>query len=178
MKTIAKLLFLLLVVASFTSCKKDPLYLIDPEENVLVYGIHKQEMNVAYALFDDHFNIAAESKGGFITPTYVFRFTDVPYEVMGQTIDLNKKSDYTLSFVFLGDVQWFTSPERVCGKIWNWNDELNENEATEYLDESPFSSGWIKFEEDDTGITFTLHGVTKNGYTIRMKLFTPVEAAQ
>ena len=62
MKTIVKSLFLLLVVVSFTSCKKDPLYLIDPEQNVLVYGMYKQEMNVAYASFDDHFNIAVRMK--------------------------------------------------------------------------------------------------------------------
>lgn len=165
MKTIAKSLFLLLLVASFTACRKDPLYLLDPDDNVLVYGVHKQEMYIDYADFEDYFNIAAESKGGFITPTYIFHFTNIPYEVMGQTIDLAKKSDYTLSFEFLNKVEWFTSPEKVCGVIHD-----SSEGDTEYPDKSPFSSGWMKFTEDDEGLTFTLHGVLRNGYTIRMKL--------
>lgn len=175
MKTIEKSVFLLLVVVSFASCKKDPLYLFDPAQNEMVFGTYKQEMNVAYAEYEDYFNISAESKGGFITPTFIFRFRNVPYEVVGQTIRLDEKSDYTLSFELLGEVSWFTSPEKVCGKIWNWDDQLDQNVATDYPDKSPFSSGWMKFEEDETGLTFTLHGVMRNGYTLRTKLFFPAE---
>lgn len=170
MKTIAKSLFLLIVAVSFSSCKKDPLYLFDPENNVLVYGTYTQEMNVDYDAYEDYFNIAAESKGGFITPSYVFRFRNIPYEVIGQTIDLDKTSDFTLSFKFLNKVEWFTSPEKVCGVIHDYSEG-----TTEYPDNSPFSSGWMKFTEDEEGLTFNFHGVLRNGRTIRMKLFAPAE---
>lgn len=171
MKTIAKSLFLMLLVASFTACQKDPLYLIDPDDNVLVYGTNTQDMIVDYDDCESYFNLAAESKGGFFGPYFTFRFRKIPYEVMGQTIDLDKTSDFTLSFEFLNKVEWFTSPEKVCGVIHD-----SSEGDTEYLDESPFSSGWMKFTEDNEGLIFTLHGVLRNGYTVRMKLVCPAEA--
>lgn len=173
MKTITRLtsmLLLLAVLIPFTSCKKDLLYLCDPDDNVLFYGSYKQEMIVDYAAYTNYFNIAAESKGGFITPMFVFRFKNIPYEVLGKTIDLDKTSDYTLSFEFLNKVKWFTSPERVCGVI---NENGSSEGPTEYRDESPFCSGWIKLTEEGDNVVFVLHGVLKNGYTIRMKLVVP-----
>lgn len=168
MKTIAKALFLLLVIASFSSCGKDPLDLPDAEENCLYFDNHKAEMTVSYYTGENAFDIDAESKEGFFGATYVFRFRHIPYEVMGKTIELDKTSEFTLSFEILRHVQWFTSPERVCGVIL-------EDETTEYKDKSPFKNGQMRFTEDETGLTFTLRGELRNGRTIRMKLVVPTE---
>lgn len=168
MKTIAKHLFLLLVIVSFSSCGKDPLDLPDAEENCLYFDNHKAEMTVSYYTGENAFDIAAESKEGFFGATYVFRFRHIPYEVMGKTIELDKTSEFTLSFEILRHVQWFTSPERVCGVIL-------EDETTEYKDKSPFKNGQMRFTEDETGLTFTLRGELRNGRTIRMKLVVPAE---
>ena len=168
MKTIAKYLFLLLVIASFSSCGKDPLDLPDAEGNCLYFDDHKAEMIVSYSTGENSFSIDAESKGGFFGATYVFRFRHIPYEVMGKTIELDEKSEFTLSFEILRHVQWFTSPERVCGVIL-------EDETTEYKDKSPFKSGQMEFTEDETGLTFTLRGELRNSRTIRMKLVVPEE---
>ena len=168
MKTIAKALFLLLVIASFSTCGKDPLDLPDAEENCLYFDNHKAEMTVSYYTGENAFDIDAESKEGFFGATYVFRFRHIPYEVMGKTIELDKTSEFTLSFEILRHVQWFTSPERVCGVIL-------EDETTEYKDKSPFKNGQMRFTEDETGLTFTLRGELRNGRTIRMKLVVPTE---
>ena len=168
MKTIVNTLFLLLIVTSFSSCGKDPLDLPDAEENCLYFDNHKAEMNVSYYTGENSFDIDAESKDGFFGATYVFRFRHIPYEVMGKTIELDKTSEFTLSFEILRHVQWFTSPERVCGVIL-------EDETTEYKDKSPFKNGQMRFTEDETGLTFTLCGELRNGRTIRMKLVVPSE---
>ena len=168
MKTIAKALFFLLVIVSFSSCGKDPLDLPDADENCLFFDNHKAEMVVSYYTGENSFSIDAESKEGFFGATYVFRFRHIPYEVIGKTIDLDKKSEYTLSFEFLRHVQWFTSPERVCGVIL-------EDGTTEYRDNSPFKSGQMKFTEDEMGLTFILCGELRNDRTIRMKLVVPAE---
>lgn len=168
MKTIAKALFLLLVIASFSSCGKDPLGLPDVDENCLYLDNHKAEMIVSYYTGENSFSIDAESKGGFFGATYVFRFRHIPYEVMGKTIELDKTSEFTLSFEILRHVQWFTSPERVCGVIL-------EDETAEYRDKSPFKSGQMEFTEDETGLVFTLRGALRNDRTIRMKLVVPAE---
>ena len=168
MKTIVNTLFLLLIVTSFSSCGKDPLDLPDAEENCFYFDNHKAEMTVSYYTGENAFDIDAESKEGFFGATYVFRFRHIPYEVMGKTIELDKTSEFTLSFEILRHVQWFTSPERVCGVIL-------EDETTEYKDKSPFKNGQMRFTEDETGLTFTLRGELRNGRTIRMKLVVPTE---
>lgn len=168
MKTIAKALLLLLVITSFSSCGKDPLDLPDIDENCLYLDNHKAEMIVSYSTGENSFSIDAESKEEFFGATYVFRFRHIPYGVIGKTIELDKTLDFTLSFELLRHVQWFTSPERVCGVIL-------EDETTEYRDKSPFKSGQMKFIEDETGFTFTLCGELRNGRTIQMKLDVPTE---
>ena len=99
----------------------------------------------------------------------LFGFTVSPYEVLGKTIDLTEKSDIPLHFDFGSRVEWFASPDKVYGKIGG-------NTNADYPDESPFERGTMKLTEDETGITFVLRGVLKNGDTFRMKLFAPVEA--
>ena len=134
----------------------------------MYFDNHKAEMTVSYYTGENAFDIDAESKEGFFGATYVFRFRHIPYEVMGKTIELDKTSEFTLSFEILRHVQWFTSPERVCGVIL-------EDETTEYKDKSPFKNGQMRFTEDETGLTFTLRGELRNGRTIRMKLVVPTE---
>ena len=168
MKNIAKHLFLLLIIVLLSSCGKDPLDLPDAEGNCLYFDDHKAEMIVSYYTGENTFNIDAESKEGFFGATYVFRFRHIPYEVIGKTIELEEKSAFTLSFEILRHVQWFTSPERVCGVIL-------ENETTEYRDKSPFRNGQMEFIEDETGLVFTLRGELRNDRTIRMKLVVPAE---
>ena len=163
--------FVVAIMATFTSCNKDPLYLFDPEENVLVDNGYPYEMDCRFsAPFHDNFDIVAYSKLTFLgSPLQGFRFYHIPYEMLDREIDLTKTSDLTLSFDFCDDVHWFTSPEKVCGYIGASYDNV------QYLDESPFKSGTMKLTEDEKGITFTLHGVLKNGNTLRMKLFAPVK---
>jgi predicted small lipoprotein YifL len=175
MKTIIKSLFILLVaatLATLASCVKDPLYPIDPDDNVLVHNSASYEMDCRFSPpFHDQYNIDAVSVLTFIgSPLMSFHFHNIPYEMLGQTIDLTEKSEYTLAFNISYHVNWFSSPEGVCGTIG----EDYEN-STSYPDESPFRSGTMTLTEDETGITFVLRGVLKNGDTFRMKLFAPVE---
>lgn len=176
MKTIAKSLFTLLFVASMatlTSCSKDPLYLIDPEDNVLVHNLTSYEMECRFSPpFHDNFDIDAVSKLTFIgSPLMSFHFHNIPYDMLGKTIYLTEKSEFTLNFNISYHVEWFSSPEGVCGTI---GDDDYEH-STSYPDESPFKSGTMCLTEDETGITFVLRGILKNGDTFRMKLFAPVE---
>ena len=85
-----------------------------------------------------------------------------------------KKSDIPLSFDFGNRLEWHSSPDEISGAIA----ETNMDPQTSYPDESPFESGWMEFVEKEDGITFILRGVLKNGDTIRMELFVPLEPEQ
>ncbi len=174
MKAIAKSLLMLLIVtsmATLTSCTKDPLYPTEPENNVLVHNGTSYEMDSRFSPpFQDNFDIDAVSKETFFGPLISFHFHNIPYEMLGKTIDLTEKSELTLNFNISYHVEWFSSPEGVCGTIGD-----DYEHSTSYPDSSPFKSGTMCLTEDETGITFVLHGILKSGDTFQMKLFAPVE---
>lgn len=169
-----KIAFMLLVVAFATtlaSCEKDPISPVDPDNNVLLYNTGHYNMDCRFSPpFHDNFDIDAVSEESFFGPLISFHFNNIPYEMLGKTIDLTKKSEFTLSFKVSYHVEWFASPEGVYGTIGE-----DYEHSTEYPDESPFKSGTMTLTEDATGITFVLDGKLKNGDSIRMKLFAPVE---
>jgi hypothetical protein len=176
MKTIGKSMMMVLIVAviaTFTSCTKDPFYLVNPDDNVLVHNNGHYDMECRFAPpFHDNFDIVAYSTSTFLgSPVMGFRFYNIPYEMLDKEIDLAKSSDLTLAFDFCNNVHWFTSPEKVCG----YTGASYEDDYTEYRDESPFKSGTMTLTEDEKGITFILRGVLKNGESFRMKLFAPAE---
>ncbi len=121
--------------------------------------------------FEDHYSIVAKS-GGLFGSTYIFRFEDIPYEMLDRVIDLTEKSDLTLHFEFQNRLEWNASPDGVSGSFT----EAGTHIKTEYPpDESPFESGKMYLTEDENGITFILRGVLHNGKPIRMELFAPAE---
>lgn len=174
MKTTLKTCFLLLVLATLGSCVKDPEYLrhIRVDENELLFNNSRFAMDVRFAPpFYDNYSIKAVSKSEFFGPLVSFKFMNIPYEMLGKTIDLTEKSDLSLSFELTRKVEWTSSPEGVSGVIY----DLVNDKKIEYSDESPFESGKMLLTEDETGITFVLWGVLKNGNPVRMKLFAPAE---
>lgn len=171
MKTTLKILLLLLVSATFCSCTKDAEYIqrLDPGDNGLVFNNSHSAMIVKFAPpFEDGYTVRAVSEKEFFGPLWTFYFPNIPYEMLGRTIDLTEKSDLTLSFDFYNQVEWSASPEGVSGVVYN-----SLQDKVEYTDESPFESGKMLLTEDETGITFVLRGVLKNGKLIRMRLFAP-----
>ena len=118
--------------------------------------------------FHDDYSIEAFSEETFIGASLgTFKFYHIPYEMLGQTIDLTKKTDYPLSFsVGYQDFSWHSSPDDIGGAI---HDEMT------FEGESPFKSGTMLLEETENCITFTLKGKLKDGSTIRMKLVAPAE---
>ena len=91
--------------------------------------------------------------------------------MLGRTIDLTEPSDLPLHFEFHGRLEWTASPEGVSGYFT----EAGTHVTTEYPDKSPFKSGQMYLEEDETGITFVLRGILQNGKPIRMELFAPTD---
>ena len=171
MKTTLKTMLLLLVSAMLGSCVKnaDDLQYIDPGTNNLYFINSHVSMTCHFEPpFEDHYSIVANS-GGLFGSTYIFRFEDIPYEMLGRVVDLTEKSDLTLHFEFARRIEWTSSPEGVSGSYYDIKNEIK----TEYRDESPFESGKMYLTEDENGITFILRGVLQNGEPIRMELFAP-----
>ena len=172
MKTTKKLMLMLLLTASmltFTSCNKDWGYAFSPEDNELVRNETHYTMKCRFAPpFHDDYSIEAFSEETFIGASLgTFKFYHIPYEMLGQTIDLTKKTDYPLSFsVGYQDFSWHSSPDDIGGAI---HDEMT------FDGESPFKSGTMLLEETENCITFTLKGKLKDGSTIRMKLVASAE---
>lgn len=173
MKNILKIMLLLYVLATLGSCVKDPVKRrnIAPKQNEIILNTTNYKMEI-YPIqsYQDEFDIVSVSEMDFFGPLMSFHFYDIPVGVLGQTIDLTMKSDYSLSFDFGNRLEWHSSPGGVSGAIA----ASNMGDQTLYSDESPFESGWMEFVEEEDGITFILRGVLKNGTTIRMELFVPV----
>ena len=166
MKTTLKIMMLLLVSATLGSCVKDTDHMqyLDPGTNKLYFINSHVTMTCHFTPpFEDHYDIVANS-GGLFGSTYIFRFYDIPYEMLGRVIDLTEKSDLALHFEFHNRIEWTSSPEGVSGYYYDVATQIK----TEYPDESPFT-------EDESGITFILRGVLQNGKPIRMELYAPVE---
>ena len=143
-----------------------------PKQNEIILNTTKYKMEInPIQSYQDEFDIVSVSEMDFFGPLMSFHFYDIPIGVLGQTIDLTTKSDYSLSFDFGNRLEWHASPDGVSGAIA----ESNMGEQIAYSDESPFESGCMEFIEEEDGITFILRGVLKNGNTIRMELFVEVE---
>jgi len=173
MKTTLKIMMLLLVSATLGSCVKDAddMQHLDPGTNNLYFINSHVAMTCQFEPpFEDHYSIVAKS-GGLFGSTYIFRFEDIPYEMLGRVVDLTEKSDLTLHFEFHNRLEWNASPDGVSGSFT----EAGTHIKTEYPDESPFESGKMYLTEDENGITFILRGVLQNGKPIRMELFAPAE---
>ena len=173
MKTTLKIMMLLLVSATLGSCVKDAddMQHLDPGTNNLYFINSHVAMTCQFEPpFEDHYFIIAKS-GGLFGSTYIFRFEDIPYEMLGRVVDLTEKSDLTLHFEFHNRLEWNASPDGVSGSFT----EAGTHIKTEYPDESPFESGKMYLTEDENGITFILRGVLQNGKPIRMELFAPAE---
>lgn len=174
MKNTLKIILLLLVLATLGSCVKDPVkrHNIAPKQNELIFNAthYKMEINPIQS-YQNEFDIVSVSEMDFFGPLMSFHFYDIPIGVLGQTIDLTTKSDYSLSFDFGNRLEWHSSPDGVGGAIA----ASNMAEQTLYSDESPFESGCMEFIEEEDGITFILRGVLKNSNIIRMELFVEVE---
>lgn len=173
MKTTLKIMLLLLVSATLGSCVKDTddMQHLDPGTNNLYFINSRVTMTCQFEPpFEDHYSIVAKS-GGLFGSTYIFRFEDIPYEMLGRVVDLTEKSDLTLHFEFHNRLEWNASPDGVSGSFT----EAGTHIKTEYPDESPFESGKMYLTEDENGITFILRGVLQNGKPIRMELFAPAE---
>lgn len=173
MKTTLKIMLLLLVSATLGSCVKDAddMQHLDPGTNNLYFINSRVTMTCQFEPpFEDHYSIVAKS-GGLFGSTYIFRFEDIPYEMLGRVVDLTEKSDLTLHFEFHNRLEWNASPDGVSGSFT----EAGTHIKTEYPDESPFESGKMYLTEDENGITFILRGVLQNGKPIRMELFAPAE---
>ena len=173
MKTTLKIMMLLLVSATLGSCVKDAddMQHLDPGTNNLYFINSHVAMTCQFEPpFEDHYSIVAKS-GGLFGSTYIFRFEDIPYEMLGRVVDLTEKSDLTLHFEFHNRLEWNASPDGVSGSFT----EAGTHIKTEYPDESPFESGKMYLTEDKNGITFILRGVLQNGKPIRMELFAPAE---
>ena len=173
MKTTLKIMLLLLVSATLGSCVKDAddMQHLDPGTNNLYFINSHVTMTCQFEPpFEDHYSIVAKS-GGLFGSTYIFRFEDIPYEMLGRVVDLTEKSDLTLHFEFHNRLEWNASPDGVSGSFT----EAGTHIKTEYPDESPFESGKMYLTEDENGITFILRGVLQNGKPIRMELFAPAE---
>ena len=173
MKTTLKIMLLLFVSATLGSCVKDAdnMQYLDPGTNNLYFINSHVAMTCQFEPpFEDHYSIVAKS-GGLFGSTYIFRFEDIPYEMLGRVVDLTEKSDLTLHFEFHNRLEWNASPDGVSGYFT----EAGTHIKTEYPDESPFESGKMYLTEDENGITFILRGVLQNGKPIRMELFAPAE---
>ena len=173
MKTTLKIMMLLLVSATLGSCVKDAddMQHLDPGTNNLYFINSHVAMTCQFEPpFEDHYSIVAKS-GGLFGSTYIFRFEDIPYEMLDRVIDLTEKSDLTLHFEFQNRLEWNASPDGVSGSFTEAGTQIK----TEYPNESPFESGKIYLTEDENGITFILRGVLHNGKPIRMELFAPAE---
>ena len=173
MKTTLKIMMLLLVSATLGSCVKDAddMQHLDPGTNNLYFINSHVAMTCQFEPpFEDHYSIVAKS-GGLFGSTYIFRFEDIPYEMLDRVIDLTEKSDLTLHFEFQNRLEWNASPDGVSGSFTESGTQIQ----TEYPNESPFESGKIYLTEDENGITFILRGVLHNGKPIRMELFAPAE---
>lgn len=173
MKTTLKIMMLLLVSATLGSCVKDAddMQHLDPGTNNLYFINSHVAMTCQFEPpFEDHYSIVAKS-GGLFGSTYIFRFEDIPYEMLGRVVDLTEKSDLTLHFEFHNRLEWNASPDGVSGSFT----EAGTHIKTEYPEESPFESGKMYLTEDENGITFILRGVLQNGKPIRMELFAPAE---
>lgn len=174
MKNTLKTMLLLLVLATLGSCVKEPVKRrnIAPKQNEIILNTTKYKMEInPIQSYQDEFDIVSVSEMDFFGPLMSFHFYDIPIGVLGQTIDLTTKSDYSLSFDFGNRLEWHSSPDGVSGAIA----ESNMGEQTLYPDESPFESGCMEFIEEEDGITFILRGVLKNSNIIRMELFVEVE---
>ena len=173
MKNTLKIMMLLLVSVTLGSCVKDAddMQYLDPGTNKLYFINSHVTMTCQFEPpFEDHYSIVAKS-GGLFGSTYIFRFEDIPYEMLGRVVDLTEKSDLTLHFEFHNRLEWNASPDGVSGSFT----EAGTHIKTEYPDESPFESGKMYLTEDENGITFILRGVLQNGKPIRMELFAPVQ---
>lgn len=174
MKNTLKIMLLLLALATLGSCVKEPVKRrnIAPKQNEFIYNTTNYKMSVSpIESCQDEFDIVTESEMDFFGPLMRFHFYGIPSVLLGHTIDLTKKSDIPLSFDFGNRLEWHSSPDEISGAIA----ETNMDSQTSYPDESPFESGWMEFVEKEDGITFILRGVLKNGDTIRMELFVPLE---
>lgn len=173
MKNTLRIIILLVIAATFGSCAKDAerLQQLDPGTNHLYFINSRVTMTYNFVPpFEDQYDIEAYSDGLFGS-TYRFRFYDIPYDMLGRTIDLTEPSDLPLHFEFHGRLEWTASPEGVSGSFT----EAGTHITTEYPDKSPFKSGKMYLEEDEIGITFVLRGILQNGKPIRMELFAPTD---
>ena len=174
MKNTLKIMLLLLALTALGACVKEPVKRrnIAPKQNELILNTTCYKMRITpIESLQNEFDIVSVSEMEFFGPLMSFHFYDIPIGVLGLTIDLTTKSDYSLSFDFGNRLEWHSSPDGVSGAIA----ESNMAEQTLYPDESPFESGCMEFIEEEDGITFILRGVLKNGNTIRMELFVEVE---
>lgn len=174
MKTTLKIMLLLVMAATFGSCVKDAelIQYLDPGINKLYFVNSRVDMTCYFKPpFEDQYTIHAYSGEFLFSHNYRFRFENIPYELLGRTVDLTEKSDIPLHFEFQGRLEWTSSPDGVSGYFY----DLVNNTETNYPDQSPFKSGKMYLNEDENGITFVLRGVLHNGKPIRMELFAPVE---
>lgn len=173
MRNTLKTIMLLVMTATLGSCVKDAekLQHLDPGTNHL-YFINSRVSMTCYVgpAFQGRYDLRAFSDGLFGS-TYRFQFYDIPNEIVGRTIDLTEPSDIPLHFEFQGRLEWTASPDGVSGSFTEAGTQI----TTEYPDKSPFKSGQMYFEVDETGFTFVLRGVLQNGKPIRMELFAPVD---
>ena len=168
-----KLIIVLAAVAMlFTACKKDP----EPElgNNQLIYNGVVYDLTSFYEpdTYMFYYGAEAVTKNETDIPKFTFN-ADGYYETLNTSFDLTQGPIEVMTSGYWITLTWNdqSHPDFSAG---NGNGYMNGSFGDEYDIATPFKSGTITFTKDDTAFTVLIEGVLKNGDTIAMKLYVPL----
>ena len=171
MKT--NLIIVLAAVAMlFTACKKDP----EPElgNNQLIYNGVVYDLTSFYEpdTYMFYYGADAVTENETDVPKFSF-FADGYYEALNTTFDLTQPIIGEMSAGYCIVLTW-NDQSHPDFNANNGYGNMNGGLGDEDITDTPFKSGTITFTKDDTAFTVLIEGVLKNGDTIAMKLYVPL----